>query len=90
MFKIIIKILVAVPFLLLSNFLLEVIDPILKNHYALEQMEIGSYSVAGIATYQNLVNAYPIFVVGVLLLIFSEEIVMLIKKLLKEKKNEEE
>lgn len=90
MFKIVIKILVAVPFLLLSNFLLEVIDPILKNHYALEQMEISSYSVAGIATYQNLVNAYPIFVVVVLLLIFSEEIVILIKKLLKEKKNEEE
>lgn len=83
--KIIILILICGLFSAIGS----IIDPIVKNAAAMQQMNTDSLSNTWIRVYQDCVNAAPLVMILFAVILFANDIYKIIKKMWRKLKNEE-
>lgn len=83
--KIIILILICGLFSAIGS----IIDPIIKNAAAMQQMNTDYLSNTWIRVYQDCVNAAPLVMILFAVILFANDIYKIIKKMWRKLKNEE-
>ena len=84
-----IKIAILVALLIIYNTIMQAVSPIVANQLAMQQMQNYDTSSAGIQVYQYLTNYGWVVFLVLIAIMFSKDIVNIIKKI-KEKMNNEE
>lgn len=80
---------IAILFLIIES-IASVIDPIIENSLAIQQMEIDTFSSSWMIAYQHFANCIPFVWVLIIILVFKNDFKEFIKKMVDKENDDEE